>query len=190
MHWMRWFFSELRANWKRPANLVTESRLVLSPLIGILVLVDYSSITLRWIATVLFVVVVATDALDGYLARHLGQVSELGKFLDPTVDKVLIILTFLALSIINPWLWFATIVIAAREVAVTILRIKAQRRGADVAASRSGKLKMVAQSIALALLLAPFPAVWEVVPLLVVVIALILTVTSWVEYHLKFSRTS
>lgn len=178
---------DFTSNWNKPANLVTEARLLLSPVAGVLVLLNQDNAILRWVATAIFVAVVASDALDGYLARRLNQVSDFGKFLDPTVDKVLVILTFIALSMINPWLWLATIVIAAREVAITVLRVQVKKRGIAIAATISGKLKMVAQSIALALLLAPLSGPWSIVQVAILVIALILTVTSWIEYHRKFT---
>jgi len=182
---------EFIKDWHRLPNLTTGARLIMSPLPGALLIIDPADATYRWIAAILFIIVVATDALDGYLARSRNEVTTLGKLFDPLVDKVLIILTLLALSIVIPLIWVPTIIIIMREVTVTAWRARAKKRGLVVAASRSGKVKMVTQSVAIALLLLPMSldeGIWESITVVAVIVAVYMTIVSWVEYYSKFSE--
>jgi len=104
---------------------------------------------------VLFVVASGTDWLDGYYARKYGQVTTLGRILDPFADKVIVCGTFIFLAAIpamaevpwglRPWM---VVVIVGRELLVTALRSFIEDRGSDFSAKMSGKLKMVIQCIA------------------------------------------
>ncbi|MGA1476290.1 MAG: CDP-diacylglycerol--glycerol-3-phosphate 3-phosphatidyltransferase [Prochlorothrix sp.] len=108
----------------------------------------------RWIAVVIFLGVAATDWLDGYLARRLNQVTELGKFLDPLVDKLLVmapLLVLVAQGLVPAW---GVFVILGRELAIAGWRVN---QTTITGANLWGKLKTVTQIIAIALLLAPLP---------------------------------
>jgi len=104
---------------------------------------------------VLFIIAAGTDWLDGYYARKYGQVTTLGRILDPFADKVIVCGTFIFLSSnpvmtrvpggIQPWM---VVVIVGRELLVTALRSFIEDRGSDFSAKMSGKLKMVIQCIA------------------------------------------
>jgi len=106
---------------------------------------------------VLFLVASLTDMLDGYFARKYGQVTTLGRILDPFADKVIICGTFIYLIAIpqtqlvawglRTWM---VVVIVGRELLVTALRSFLEDRGADFSAQASGKLKMVLQCVAAA----------------------------------------
>lgn len=126
-------------------NQLTVSRLFLS-------IVLFVFLSLQWYQTslVLFVVAASTDWLDGYLARKYGQVTVLGRILDPFVDKVIVCGTYIILvsepeSEIHAWM---AVVIVGRELLITALRGFLEQQGADFSASMSGKLKMVFQCIA------------------------------------------
>jgi len=103
----------------------------------------------------LFIVAAGTDWLDGYFARKYGQVTTLGRILDPFADKVIICGTFIFLAAIprmleTPWAlrpWMV-VVIVGRELLVTALRSFLEERGADFSAKMSGKLKMLLQCVA------------------------------------------
>jgi CDP-diacylglycerol--glycerol-3-phosphate 3-phosphatidyltransferase len=105
----------------------------------------------------LFLVAAGTDWLDGYFARKYGQVTTLGRILDPFADKVIICGAFIFLAAIpaltdlsgslRPWM---VVVIVGRELLVTALRSFIEDRGADFSAQMSGKLKMVFQCVAAA----------------------------------------
>jgi CDP-diacylglycerol--glycerol-3-phosphate 3-phosphatidyltransferase len=104
---------------------------------------------------VLFVIAAGTDWLDGYFARKYGQVTTLGRILDPFADKVIVCGTFIFLVSVpalhevswgvRPWM---VVVIVGRELLVTALRSFLEDQGADFSAKISGKLKMVLQCIA------------------------------------------
>ncbi len=104
---------------------------------------------------VLFVIAAGTDWLDGYFARKYGQVTTLGRILDPFADKVIICGAFIFLLAVPamtrvPWglrAWMV-VVIVGRELLVTALRSFLEERGADFSAQMAGKLKMVFQCLA------------------------------------------
>jgi CDP-diacylglycerol---glycerol-3-phosphate 3-phosphatidyltransferase len=106
---------------------------------------------------ILFIVAASTDWLDGYFARKYGQVTTLGRILDPFADKVIVCGTFIFLVAIpeltgSPWMlrpWMV-VVIVGRELFVTALRSFLEERGSDFSAQMAGKLKMVFQCIAAA----------------------------------------
>lgn len=174
-------------------NLITLSRLVLSIVLFVLIDVD------GWwrTATVVFAIAAATDFLDGYLARRYGQVTTLGRILDPFVDKIIICGAFLFLlpyrdSGVTGWMTFAII---AREMFVTSLRGFLEQQGKDFSAKWSGKIKMILQcgAVPLALLsmspefLAQVAGVWDAAAFfrfrdLFLWITVAVTVYSGVEY--------
>ena len=174
------------------ANLITGARILLAPVFVWMLLADAGALgTLRIAAAILFVVSIATDALDGYLARSRNLVTDLGKILDPIADKVLIGGALVALSILGELWWWVTIVILVREFGITIYRFIALR---VIAASMAGKLKTVAQSVAVSLFLFP---IWLLLGdwvhwlnWIVMGIALALTVYSGVEYLVAAFRLS
>jgi len=140
---------------------VTLSRLIAVPIIFGLFLWQDSELT-RLIALSVFIIAAITDWLDGYLARKLNQITELGKFLDPLVDKVLTIalfLLFIQLGQVPAW---GVFLIITRELLITAWR------GAPSASSEAskpqiiganfwGKAKTVMQIVAIAALLVKIP---------------------------------
>lgn len=130
-------------------NLITISRLGLAVIL--FALIDSG----RWwlTSTVLFVVAASTDALDGWLARRYGQVTTLGRILDPFVDKIIVGGAFLFLltpgggqsSGVNAWM---VIIVIGREMFVSSLRGFLEQHGHDFSANFTGKAKMVLQCMA------------------------------------------
>lgn len=139
-------------------NWLTLVRLALIPIFVIL-MVDPNR-AMVWVATVVFVIAAVTDYLDGYLARRLRAVTELGKLLDPLADKILVMAALVMLAAQRMpttgegWVpgWMVVIVLA-REIWVTGLRGIAATHGVVVAASGAGKVKSVLQMVAIVLLL-------------------------------------
>lgn len=132
-------------------NIITFARLGLS-----FVLFGMMSAGVAWIASAaLFVFAVLTDILDGYIARKYQLITQLGRIMDPFVDKFITGGVFLFLlpypsSGVNPWL---VVIVLGREMLVTSLRGFLERLGADFSASASGKLKMFLQCLAATLAL-------------------------------------
>ncbi|MEN6459513.1 MAG: CDP-diacylglycerol--glycerol-3-phosphate 3-phosphatidyltransferase [Thermoguttaceae bacterium] len=131
-------------------NQLTSLRLMLSVVLFCFIATGYY-FTSFW----LFVVAAGTDWLDGYYARKYGQVTTLGRILDPFADKVIICGTFIFLigvKQITDLRWglqaWMVVVIVGRELLVTALRSFIEERGSDFSAKMSGKLKMVLQCVA------------------------------------------
>lgn len=172
-------------NWNLP-NLITVMRILLAPVFVWMMLVDDGSDgALRWWATVLFVLAIATDGVDGALARRRGLVTELGKLLDPIADKVLTGAALISLSILGELPWWVTLVILVREVGITVYRFVVISSGV-VAASRGGKLKTVMQAVAISVALAPLWAIFggwiHWLDGILMTIAVLLTVLTGLEY--------
>ncbi len=126
-------------------NQLTVSRLLLSIVLFVFLVYEYYLTSLA-----LFVVAASTDWLDGYWARKYGQVTNLGRILDPFVDKIIICGAFIFLGAIPDSgivAWMA-VVIVGRELLVTALRSYLEGEGADFSANMAGKLKMVVQCLA------------------------------------------
>lgn len=156
---------------------ITISRLVGIPII--LALLLQPTPAARWWSAAVFLVVAATDWLDGYLARRLNQVTDLGKFLDPLVDKLLVLCTLMALIQLGAVPAWGVSIILARELAIAGWRVSRPKiSGANI----WGKLKTVSQIGAIALLLAPLPAPWPIVATGAFWVAVALTVISGILY--------
>ena len=139
-------------------NLVTFSRIVLIPLIiGLYYVPDtWLSMHEKNIAsTWVFILAAATDWLDGYLARRLNQMSAFGAFLDPVADKLIVVSALLALLYLNRVDVIVALIIVGREIAISALREWMAKVGQakSVAGAFIGKLKTVAQMVAIPLLL-------------------------------------
>ena len=133
-------------------NQLTVARIVLS-------IVMFVLLPLGWYKTsfALFVITAGTDWLDGYWARRYGQITQLGRVLDPFADKLFICGTFIFLAAVPPLAdgvapsgipaWMA-VVIAGRELLVTTLRTFVEQQGGDFSAKWVGKWKMALQCLA------------------------------------------
>lgn len=145
----------------------------------------------------LFVVLAATDVLDGYLARQGGHVSVFGRIADPFVDKVLVVGTLIFLAVM-PWsrdripAWFAVIILA-REFLVTGLRGYVESIGKEFSADKFGKVKMLVQCFAVAgVMFIPgfdwaesWLEIWNPILSVLIVTTLVTTVGSGVSYVLR-----
>jgi CDP-diacylglycerol---glycerol-3-phosphate 3-phosphatidyltransferase len=136
-------------------NLLTMGRVAAIPLVLWLMWLDTRE-TNFW-AMMLYSAAAVTDFIDGWLARRMGLISVLGKFLDPLADKLIVIATLImtvALGRMPVWGVLAVIIITARELSVTSLRTIAISEGVVIEASRGGKDKTAVQMVAvLALIL-------------------------------------
>ncbi len=167
-------------------NAITVVRILCAPVFAWMLLADGGSDgPLRWWAAVLFIVAIATDGIDGYLARRHDIVTDQGQLLDPIADKVLTGLAFVGLSILGELPWAVTIIVLVRELGITVHRLLVAGDHV-VAAAWMGKLKTVAQAVALSLALLPLWTIageWvHVVNTIAMSIAVILTVASGLDY--------
>lgn len=175
-------------------NAITIVRILCAPVFLWMLLADAGADgPLRWGAAVLFIVAIATDGIDGYLARRYEIVTDLGKLLDPIADKALTGCAFVGLSILAELPWWVTIVVLVREVGITVHRLVVASSHV-VAAAWMGKLKTVAQAVALSLALLPLWTIvgeWiHVVNAITMWIAVTLTIASGIDYVVAEVRGS
>ncbi len=148
----------------------------------------------RYAATVIFVLAALTDMIDGKIARKYKLVSELGKFLDPIADKLLVTSALIAFLWTDPEkisVW-AVFIIVAREFIVSGLRLVAAAQGVVIAADKLGKLKTVVQIAAIVVILIndfPFSLITTIsVGKILMDLAVILTIVSGINYMQKNFR--
>lgn len=142
----------------------------------------------HFIAALIFIIASTTDWLDGYIARKYQLITNMGKFLDPLADKLLVSAAFILIVELGLAPAWVVILIISREFAMTGLRLVAAGEGIVLAASKMGKLKTVSQILAIILLLLhnfPFSYIGLPIDIILLYIALILTVWSGVEYFVK-----
>ncbi|WP_174613373.1 CDP-diacylglycerol--glycerol-3-phosphate 3-phosphatidyltransferase [Virgibacillus ihumii] len=179
-------------------NRLTISRICLIPIFIILLSVPFdwgewdigeaSLPVSHFAAAILFIIASTTDWVDGYYARKYNLVTNLGKFLDPLADKLLVsaaLILLVELGFAPAWV---VIIIISREFAVTGLRLVAAGGGIVLAASKMGKLKTATQMIAIAaLLLHNFPFSYLGLPIasIMLYIAVFFTILSGYEYFSK-----
>jgi CDP-diacylglycerol---glycerol-3-phosphate 3-phosphatidyltransferase len=141
-------------------NAITIGRIILAPVVFILIFVP--GFLSRVLAFILFLAAAFSDLWDGHLARKHGWISDFGKLVDPIADKLLLVATFIPFyilshrgGVVGPLpIWGASalplwvlLVIFGREVAITVLRSVAARRGMVIPAGGAGKVKAVFQNI-------------------------------------------
>ncbi|MBW8750122.1 MAG: CDP-diacylglycerol--glycerol-3-phosphate 3-phosphatidyltransferase [Propionibacteriales bacterium] len=179
------------SNWNVP-NALTALRIAMVPVFGWALLHHGGeSQGWRWLAYGLFVVAMITDKIDGDIARKHNLVTNFGKIADPIADKAITGMAFIGLSVIGALWWWVTILVLVREWSVTAARLSIARQ-VVMAARQSGKVKTMAQALALGGFVAPFKdltggwdvpgdVVWWIAAVLMAV-AVALTVSSGVEF--------
>lgn len=161
-------------------NVVSLGRIALVPVV--VWLIASGGRDGSWVAWAAFAVAGFSDGLDGYLARRHAMTTTTGAWLDPLSDKLLVGAPAIALAVLGRFPWWATAVIVGREVLVTFLRWRLDRRGVSMPASNVAKSKTVVQLVALGMAIAPLPDGFDPVTLGVIVAAVALTVYSGAEY--------
>ncbi len=176
------------------ANIITVVRILLAPLFVVLLVLDGGADgPLRIAAAVLFIVAIATDGVDGMLARRRNLVTDLGILLDPIADKLLTGAALVMLAVLAELPWWVVAIILVREWGITVYRFIALRDRV-IPASRGGKLKTVVQAVAISFALLPLWAVLgdgvHVVNTVLMSAAVVLTVVTGIEYLVQARRTA
>lgn len=161
---------------RTPANVITSLRLVLA-IPALFLIVDLGS---TWLTVGLWFVLSVTDGLDGWIARRDGT-TRAGAFLDPLADKFLAVGGFSALAIRGDISWIPVIVIAGREVIISIYRSIEGRKGISLPARQLGKWKTFIQMAAIGFVLLPLTADLRWLWLGAIWAAVVLTVVSGVD---------
>lgn len=175
--------------WNLP-NALTTLRLLCVPVLAWLLSIDDGQGTLtRDAAAGLFVLASLTDIADGAIARSRGLVTSFGKVADPIADKALTGTALLALSLLGELPWWVTMLILAREIGVTLLRFWVIRHGV-IPASRGGKAKTLAQTVAITMYLVDVPWLdwWSVARAVAMGVALVLTLGTGLDYVVRVLR--
>ena len=187
-----------------PANTVTVIRIIGVPFLVLAMLAPWDGLfgnaqlaasIKPWVCAVLFLLLSFSDFLDGYLARSRNEVTTFGKFMDPLADKLLVIAVFLVMVQMGQLPAWVPLIVLFREFLVSGLRMMAAAKGLVIAASWYGKAKTVTQMIAIVLfiLIDALPAVLGeqfaepifVLAWIVLVVSLVLTILSMVDYFMK-----
>lgn len=140
-------------------NVITLLRILLIPVFVMLFFTPTPDRSLT--AAVVFVIAAVTDLLDGYIARRTGQITKLGKLLDPIADKLLVLSALILLVNVDRVSALIAILVVAREVAVTGIRAIAAGEGMIIVAETTGKYKMALQVVAITMLILESTAVSE-----------------------------
>ena len=162
------------------ANKLTMARVVMIPLF--LLVLYLAPPYANYIALAIFIVASVTDFIDGYVARHYNQTTDFGKFMDPLADKLLVLsamLWFVEQGRLPAW---AVLIVVARELAVTGLRLVAVDNGRVIAAAWSGKVKTFTTMVCICVMLLPVPREVDLVCAALIVVT---TLYSGVEYFIK-----
>jgi CDP-diacylglycerol--glycerol-3-phosphate 3-phosphatidyltransferase len=161
---------------------LTILRILLVPVIGAVLAIDFTDH--YQVGAVAYVTAAATDTLDGRIARSRNLVTELGKFLDPLADKLLVILV--SQSLLPSWV---VVVVAAREFLITGLRSVAAAQGVVVSSTPWGKSKTLSQNCMILLIILDQPYRFlEPAAVAFIWIAVIATVLSGLDYLWRYRR--
>ena len=182
-------------------NKITLSRVLMIPIFIVFMAVDFGWGIIKvggvempvehLVGAIIFIVASTTDWLDGYLARKNNLVTNMGKFLDPLADKLLVSAAFILLVEMGAAPAWVVIIIISREFAVTGLRLILAGGGEVVAANQLGKVKTVTQILAISFLLLHnifFEAIGVPFGTIMLYIALVFTVWSGADYFYKNRR--
>jgi CDP-diacylglycerol--glycerol-3-phosphate 3-phosphatidyltransferase len=176
-------------------NAITLGRIFLVPLLVVVLLTEFegrqiAGIRKELIGAAIFGLASLTDWLDGYLARRRQQITTLGQLMDPLADKLLItaaLVSLVQMDLAPAWL---VAVILGREFAITVLRSIAHSRGVVIAASPLGKLKMVAEVVAILALILGQDHLQRffVLGTIALWMAMLTAVVSGLDYYRRFSH--
>ena len=165
------------------ANKITMFRVILIPVFLIFLLAGVCPPQVaRIVAVIIFIVASLTDMLDGYIARSRNLVTNLGKFLDPLADKLLVCAALVSMVYLGYLAPVAVIIIISREFIITGFRLIAVEGGQVIAASWWGKVKTAVQMVMIIIVL-----LWpqSIIGFWLQWAAVVLTVISGVDYLVK-----
>ncbi len=172
------------------ANIVTLLRILLVPIFIVILLTEMENKEI--IAFVVFLFAAISDAFDGYIARKFDQVTDLGKFLDPIADKLLISAALIALVSLGEIDTWAAVVIILREIFMTAFRFYFYMKEASFSASRIAKNKTLLQIISISIFIIyrklPYSDYIYIIGNIILYIAVFLTLYSAIEYVIKYSK--
>lgn len=163
---------------------LTIFRILIVPFLWWVLLTSFFNSHIKlWIAFVLFVVASITDYLDGYIARKYNLITDLGKFLDPIADKILVNSLLVYLAYVNRINILFVLLMLTRDTLVDALRMFASSKKVVIAAALSGKLKTVLQMVAISMAL--ISVISQSVVNGMMLIATVVSVLSGIQYFIN-----
>lgn len=159
------------------ANKLTVLRVLLIPVFLVLLYLN-----LNYIALAVFIIASITDYVDGKLARERNLVTDFGKFMDPLADKILVFAALIWFTSVGMFPAWALVIVAAREFAISGLRMLAASSGKVIAAAWSGKVKTATTMVCIIIMFLPLG---NVVNMICTACIVVTTVYSGVEYFVK-----
>ena len=172
------------------ANTITILRIILVPIFLVILLTEMENKEI--FAFIVFVIAAISDSIDGYIARKYKQVTELGKFLDPLADKLLVTAALLALVYLNCIETWVAAIIILREIFITGFRFYFLVKDNLFSTSWLAKKKTIFQILAISVLILckkPYAGTLYVTGTLLLYVAVILTVYSGFEYIFRYSKS-
>ena len=166
-----------------PANAITVGRLVLTP-VFIWMIVHWGA---TWATAGLGAVVAFSDGFDGIVARRMGSTRS-GAFLDPLIDKIVVLACMVTLAIEHKLPWPPIAIIAAREIWMSWYRWAAAKKGISIPARRNAKIKTLIQDFSIAFVVLPPTANLHWFHVFMIWLAAAITVYTGVEYYLDGKR--
>jgi CDP-diacylglycerol---glycerol-3-phosphate 3-phosphatidyltransferase len=174
-------------------NTLTVTRIFLVPLLVVVLLTTFEGrmilgVRKELVGAAIFGLASLTDWLDGYFARRRKQVTALGQYIDPLADKLLTVAAFISLVQLDLAPAWIVAVLLGRDLAVTGLRSVAYSRGVSIPASPLGKIKMVAQIVAILALILGKDHLYgfEIVGQIALWVALVAALVSAFDYFRRF----
>jgi len=165
-----------------PANFITASRIALTPVLILMLLDDASSLGTSWSAFAVGLLMAFTDLIDGTVARRTNSFSRSGAFLDPLADKIVILGVGFALVSVDRLGLAPMVLIAAREVVISAMRIRFAMRGISIPARPLAKWKATVQGAALLLAVMPVLENQQLTVDIAIWVAVALTVFTGAQY--------
>lgn len=168
------------------ANKLTTLRILLIPVFLLILYLDF--INARYWALAVFILASLTDFADGYIARHYHQITNVGKFMDPLADKMLVMAAMCYFVERGEMPGWALAAVLFREFAVSGMRLCAVEQGRVIAAAMSGKVKTFSTMIALCVMLitsAPWCPVPRTLNFICIAVIVGTTLYSGVEYFIR-----
>ncbi|MFC2155283.1 CDP-diacylglycerol--glycerol-3-phosphate 3-phosphatidyltransferase [Acidobacteriota bacterium] len=172
------------------ANIITIVRIILVPIFLVILLTEMENKEI--IAVSIFLIAAISDAIDGYVARKYNQITDLGKFLDPLADKLLIACALLALVHLKKVEAWVAAVIILREIVIAAFRFYFLVKDAAFSASLMAKQKTTFQNISIAVIIVseklPYEEYFFSFGTGLLYVAVVFTIASAIEYFIKYSK--
>ena len=166
------------------ANKIKMGRLFLVPICVSILLINTQPAKI--ISVVIFILACLTDALDGYIARTKNLVTDLGKFMDPLVDKLLVSSVLIALVDLKKISCWVAIIIIWRELIITGFRLCAVNKNIVIAANKLGKIKTVLQMIMIIIIMLDLKIFFMIMlKRIFIFLALVFSIWSGIDYIYK-----